>query len=391
MYRRHFVPFVLIAVGAGCSVTHKHVTATTVSLRQVSTATPSHGVTRTYYIAADDVQWDYAPTGTNLTEGRPFNEDENLFMEPLKTGIGRKVKKAIYQEYTDGTFTKIKPRMQEWEHLGFMGPLIRAEVGDTIRVVFKNNAQFPASMHPHNVAYEKSSEGALYNDNTAGKDKADDGVPPGATYTYIWNVPERAGPTDHEGSSILSMYHSHVDEVRDVASGLLGPIIITRRGMAREDGSPKDVDREFVAAFIAVDENSSWYIEENVKTLAGDGDKVKVRMGRFFNLAAGSDSDRYFRDTINGYSFGHTPGMVMKVGQRVRWYLMASTNIEFHTPHWHGNVVTMNNMRTDVAFVPAMGMAVADMIPDNPGKWLLHCHVANHMRAGMSGFYVVEP
>ena len=65
--------------------------------------------------------------------------------------IGKVFKKALYREYTDATFTQLKPRTQEWEHLGFLGPLIRAEVGDTIRIVFKNNLKFRASLHPHGV------------------------------------------------------------------------------------------------------------------------------------------------------------------------------------------------------------------------------------------------
>jgi hephaestin len=40
------------------------------------TAPANGGITRTFYIAADEVVWDYAPTGTNLAEGRPFNDDE---------------------------------------------------------------------------------------------------------------------------------------------------------------------------------------------------------------------------------------------------------------------------------------------------------------------------
>ena len=38
------------------------------------------------------------------------------------------------------------------------------------------------------------------------------------------------GPGD--GSSVVWLYHSHVDEPKDVESGLVGTIIITRRGMA---------------------------------------------------------------------------------------------------------------------------------------------------------------
>jgi FtsP/CotA-like multicopper oxidase with cupredoxin domain len=80
---------------------------------------------------------------------------------------------------------------------------LRGEVGDTIRVVFKNNATHPYSLHPHGVFYNKSSEGALYEDGTTGADKADDAVPPGATYTYTWKVPERAGPGPNDPSSIV--------------------------------------------------------------------------------------------------------------------------------------------------------------------------------------------
>jgi manganese oxidase len=80
----------------------------------------------------------------------------------------------------------------------------------------------------------------------------------------------------------------------------------------------------------------------------------------------------------------------MKVGQRVRWNLMGSTTFEFHSPHWHGDVVDANHMRTDVGVLLPMGMFVADMVPDNPGRWLFHCHVSSHLRMGMQAFYTVE-
>jgi hypothetical protein len=31
--------------------------------------------------------------------------------------------------------------------------------------------------------------------------------------------------------------------------------------------------------------------------------------------------------------------LTMNVGDRVRWYLMATSNFELHAPHWHGNTV----------------------------------------------------
>ena len=64
--------------------------------------------------------------------------------------------------------------------------MIRAEVGDTIKVVFKNNVDFPTTMHPHGVFYEKGSEGAPYQDGTSGEEnKGDDVVEPGEERTYI--------------------------------------------------------------------------------------------------------------------------------------------------------------------------------------------------------------
>ncbi len=51
-----------------------------------------------------------------------------------------------------------------------------------------------------------------------------------------------------------------------VYPGLLGGMVITRKGMAREDGSPKDVDREFVVLFSVINENQSPYLEHNLKT-----------------------------------------------------------------------------------------------------------------------------
>ena len=35
---------------------------------------------------------------------------------------------------------------------------------------------------------------------------------------------------------------------------LFGPIIVTAKGKAKPDGSPKDVDREFVASFMIFNE-----------------------------------------------------------------------------------------------------------------------------------------
>lgn len=355
------------------------------------------GQTRNYFIAADTVTWDMAPSGRNEITGQPFNAVEKMFAEPGPHYIGRKLKKAVYREYTDSTFTRLKPRAPQWQHLGILGPLLRAEVGDTIRVVFRNNTPLTVSMHPHGVFYKKDSEGAPYVDGTSGNDKKDDGVAPGQTHTYVWPVPERAGPTAHEGSTAFWMYHSHVDELRDVNSGLLGPMLITRKGMARADGSPADVDREIITTLYEFDENYSWFVQENIDRNATRPKEIPVGLSPFGGQAVVSatnglpDFGAFFRETINGYFYGNTPAITMREGEKVRWYVMASTNFEIHAPHWHGNVVTVNSMRTDVAALLPMGMLVADMQPDNVGQWLFHCHVADHLRMGMQALYTVAP
>jgi hephaestin len=42
-------------------------------------------------------------------------------------------------------------------------------------------------------------------------------------------------------------------------------------------------------------------------------------------------------------------------------------------------------MKTDVAMLGTMDMGIAEMVPDNPGMWLFHCHIAVHFAAGMIG------
>ena len=109
------------------------------------------GRTREYFIAADEMVWDYAPMGQNAITGKPFAGIQALWTKRGPTQIGSKYKKALYREYTDSSFTTLKPRPSQWEHLGMLGPVIRGEVGDTIRVIFRNNGSHPFSMHPHGL------------------------------------------------------------------------------------------------------------------------------------------------------------------------------------------------------------------------------------------------
>lgn len=349
-------------------------------LTRVDGCAGHEGKTRTYYIAADEVVWDYAPTGMNRITGHSFGDDESVFV--VSDGvIGSKYTKAVYREYADATFAKLADRPAEWDHLGVLGPVIHAEVCDTIVVVFRNHAEeISYSMHPHGVFYEKDSEGGGYAD---GSSTEGDAVAPGETYTYVWPVPPRSGPGPSDPSSIVWMYHSHVDTVADTSSGLAGPIIITARGMADADGRPAGVDRELVSLFTVHDENSSHYLCDNVEEFMGGACTDELLGDPDFeegNLMHG----------INGYVYGNQPIPELEKGEKVRWYLIGmGTEVDLHTPHWHGNTALWNGMRVDVMELMPASLKTVDFEPDNPGTWLFHCHVNDHISAGMLSLFSV--
>jgi hypothetical protein len=77
----------------------------------------------------------------------------------------------------------------------------------------------------------------------------------------------------------------------------------------------------------------------------------------------------------------------------VRWYLFGlGDEVDMHTAHWHGLRVTEEGRRrTDVVELLPASMKVADLVADNPGSWLFHCHVAEHMQCGMYARFIVYP
>src|SRR5512133_3626020 len=67
------------------------------------------GQTRTYYIATDEVKWDYAPSGINQITGEAFDEEANVFVQNGPDRIGKVYLKSQYREYTSADFTTLKP------------------------------------------------------------------------------------------------------------------------------------------------------------------------------------------------------------------------------------------------------------------------------------------
>ena len=252
-------------------------------------------------------------------------------------------------------------------------------MGDTIEYVLRNNSTIAVSAHPHGVFYLKNAEGAMTNDGTSAADMADDAIAPGDTFTYVWQVPERAGPGPNDLSSLVWLYHGHVHSIADSNSGMVGAIVVTAKGMANPDGTPKDVDREEFSYFTVMNENESHFLDDMIAKLPEppEGDDEEFEESNLMH-------------SINGYVYGNMPMPQMHVGEKVRWYLMSlGTEVDLHTPHWHGNTVLMNGNRKDVVELLPATTLVADMVPDAVGIWMYHCHVNDHIAAGMTGRYEV--
>ena len=298
---------------------------------------------REYWIAAEKVSWDYAPSARNQ-----IHPDEGLGV----WGDSLKYKKYRYIGYTDNTYAVPLPQ-EDW--MGILGPQIRGVVGDNIVVHFLNRTDRPLSMHPHGVLYSKDDEGADGHNKGAN-------VLPGESYIYTWGVDEDSGPGPNDPSSIVWLYHSHVLGEEEMNLGLVGAIIITRKGMevSHSNPFPRDVDHEFISLFM------------------------------IFNEKNGEESG--LKHAINGRIFGNLNGYEVKIGDRVRWHVAALGNEQDnHTVHWHGQTVLNQGHRTDVIEVLPASMVSVDMTPRSLGSWLLHCHVNDHMLAGMSARWHVLP
>jgi FtsP/CotA-like multicopper oxidase with cupredoxin domain len=216
------------------------------------------------------------------------------------------------------------------------GPLLRARVGDRIVVHFKNldtATRHSHSMHFHGVRYAPSSDGAF----VPGVSGRDGDVMPGMSWTYkLTALPTSVGAWP---------YHDHsraMDE--SIAGGMYGMLSI----LGRHEQAP---DREFVVVFAA--------------------------MGPF--------------QSIDGRAFvGNTPVFRSTVGDLVQWDVMAMGS-EHHSFHVHGHRwITPGGVPRDTVTVgPAESFRVRWREAD-PGRWLYHCHVEDHMAAGMIGIYTVK-
>jgi hephaestin len=73
-----------------------------------------------YYVAADEVPWDYVPGGRDNIAGAEFKSIGYFKAGPKP--VSTSYTKVLYREYTDSTFKTLKPRPPEGSIRGSSGP-----------------------------------------------------------------------------------------------------------------------------------------------------------------------------------------------------------------------------------------------------------------------------
>jgi FtsP/CotA-like multicopper oxidase with cupredoxin domain len=268
---------------------------------------------REYWIAAQPTNWNPVINGVDALHGTLY--ENTLF--PTVT----------YRAYTRGW-----GRPANGERIP--GPLLRARVGDRLKVHFKNlDPSAPHSMHFHGVSYKASSDGS-YLPGFSGR-----GAAVGYRKTFTYEL--TAGP---DSAGVWS-YHDHGPAMEDaIAGGMYGALSILARG-------ERAADREFVV---------------------------------FFSALKGFE-------TVNGRAFvGNTPVLRARVGDTVQWDVLTLGD-EMHTFHVHGHRWLRDGVPEDTRSIgPAESFRVR-WKEDAPGTWLYHCHFEAHMMQGMIGLYRVSP
>uniref|UniRef100_A0A669DJP7 Coagulation factor V n=1 Tax=Oreochromis niloticus TaxID=8128 RepID=A0A669DJP7_ORENI len=294
---------------------------------------------KTYFIAAEEVEWDYA--------GR--QEKHELLSQETK------FTKVVFRGYLDSSFTTPDIRGEIDEHLGILGPVIKAEVGQSIMVVFRNNANRPYSIHPN-------------------------GVNPNNTFTYLWKVGHTVGPKPEESDCRTWAYYSGVNPERDIHSGLIGPLLVCREGTLDTKLTDR---REFTLLFMTFDESRSWYYEKNSEIMQ------RKRRRRIM--------DHNFKENLKFHSINgiiHSlKGLRMYTNQLVTWHLinLGSPN-DIHSVHFHGQTFihkkTTSYRQAVYPLLPG-GFATLEMYPSKPGLWQLETEVGLSQQKGMQTLFLV--
>ncbi|MDQ3694069.1 MAG: multicopper oxidase domain-containing protein [Chloroflexota bacterium] len=248
--------------------------------------------------------------------------------------------------------------VRAWGYNGQVpGPELRVREGDEVRIRLRNELSVPTTIHWHGINLRPEMDGV------AGLNQA--AVDPGAEFSYEFT----ATPA---GSR---WYHSHTDPALQMAMGLYGLLIVEPRQPIRTH------DREYTYIL------GEWDLELTPEVAAGRAPRgPRDQMLRGGELGA----DLFL---MNGRTHDLIPPMVVTEGERVLIRLINAGHLP-HTFHTHGH--SFRIIATDGNPVPAgmewtkdtllIGPAERydlELVCDNPGVWMVHCHMEHHMANGM--------
>ncbi|KAL4238712.1 hypothetical protein ACF0H5_003419 [Mactra antiquata] len=331
---------------------------------------------RIYYIAIEEILWNYTPYLDKMTL-----MEAARFVQRGNQRIGSVYKKAVYREYTDMTFTKRKVSGPREEHYGLAGPPIRAETGERVKVFVMNKASRTYSLLLNGVSITKKNEGAYYKNSPFSSKESGAIVPPGTTRKYIFSTPvDTLLPLNDDCKTYV--YHSAVNLNKDIHTGLFGPLLICKQGVLSSRNKLRKIDREFFLNWGVIDENLSWYLDDNIQMFI----KQPWTVNKTDNAFKLSNQMR----AINGYSFGSIKGLRMCLGQRVKWHMYGiGGGFDHHHFSFEGNNFLHQGKKVDSGSVfPGLGVTVT-MIPDQAGRLLFRTGQLGYESEGMYGFYNV--
>lgn len=226
------------------------------------------------------------------------------------------------------------------------GPTIEATEGERLRIYVTNRLPEPTTVHWHGLVLPNGMDGV------SGLTQAP--IPPGQTWVYEFRL-------RHAGTF---MYHSHYDEMTQIALGCVGMFIVHPKG------ARSTVDRDFVMMA------HEWKID--VGTRRPDPNAMAD-----FNVL-----------TFNGKAFPGTSPLIVGVGERVRIRFGNLSPMDHHPIHLHG--LSFRVTQTDGGDVPASAQypettvivpvgatRVIEFVPPEAGDWAMHCHMTHHVMMQM--------
>ncbi|ERE65386.1 coagulation factor VIII, partial [Cricetulus griseus] len=302
--------------------------------------------------------------------------ERSLKMETDQSGNALQFKKVVFQEFTDGSFSQPLYRGELNEHLGLLGPYIRAEVEDNIMVTFRNQASRPYSFYSSLISYKEDQRQEEPRRNF---------VKPNETKIYFWKVQHHMAPTEDEFDCKAWAYFSDVDLEKDMHSGLIGPILICHENTLNPAHGRQVAVQEFALFFTIFDETKSWYFTENVERNCKTPCNIQMEDPTL--------KENYRFHAINGYVMDTLPGLVMAQDQRIRWYLLSmGSNENIQSIHFSGHVFTVRKKEEYKMAVYNLYPGVfetVEMLPSRAGIWRVECLIGKHLQSGMSTLFLV--